>query len=58
VVSALHAYLVFMTKYRRGVLNAAMPGCCQTAMRKACADFGAELRGFNGDADHVHLLAD
>jgi putative transposase len=26
-------------------------------MRKVCADFGAELREFNGQADHVHLLA-
>jgi hypothetical protein len=25
-------------------------------MRKVCADFGAELREFNGEADHVHLL--
>ena len=25
-------------------------------MRKVCAGFGAELRTFNGQADHVHLL--
>ena len=25
-------------------------------MRNICADFGAELREFNGEADHVHLL--
>ena len=25
-------------------------------MRDVCADFGAELREFNGEADHVHLL--
>jgi putative transposase len=25
-------------------------------MRKVCADFSAELREFNGEADHVHLL--
>jgi len=25
-------------------------------MRKVCADFGAELREFNGEGDHVHLL--
>jgi putative transposase len=35
-----------------------MLGCCQTAMRKVCADFGAELREFNGEADHVHLLVE
>ena len=26
-------------------------------MRKACGDSGAELREFNGEADHGHLLA-
>jgi putative transposase len=25
-------------------------------MRQVCADFGAELREFNGELDHVHLL--
>jgi putative transposase len=25
-------------------------------MRDVCADFGAELREFNGEAEHVHLL--
>ena len=25
-------------------------------MRKACEDFGAELREFNGETDHVHPL--
>jgi len=25
-------------------------------MGAVCADFGAELREFNGEADHVHLL--
>lgn len=45
-----------MTKYRRDVLDADMLGCCEQAMRKVCADFGAELREFNGEGDHVHLL--
>ena len=26
-------------------------------MRKVCGDSGAELREFNGEDDHVHLLA-
>ena len=25
-------------------------------MREACADFGAELAGFNSESNHVHLL--
>ena len=58
VVSALHVHLVFVTKYRRGVLDGAMLRCCQTAMRKVCADFGADLRELNGEPDHVHLLVE
>ena len=58
VVSALHAHLVFVTKYRRGVLDADMLRCCQHAMRKACDDLGAELREYNGEDDHVHLLVE
>jgi putative transposase len=56
VVSALHVHLVFVAKYRRGVLDASMLRCCQDAMRKVCGDFGAELREFSGEDDHVHLL--
>jgi putative transposase len=58
VVSALHVHLVFLTKYRRGVLDAGMLQCCEDAMRKVCGDFGAELREFNGEDDHVHLLVE
>ena len=56
VVSALHAHLVFVTKYRRGVLDDAMLRCCQEAMQGVCRDFGAELAEFNGQDNHVHLL--
>jgi putative transposase len=27
-------------------------------MRKVCGDFGADLREFNGEHDHVHLLVE
>jgi putative transposase len=33
-----------------------MLDCCEQAMRKVCADFGASLREFSGEDDHVHLL--
>ena len=58
VVSMLHVHLVFVTKYRRGVLDADMLRCCEDAMRKVCGDFGANLREFNGEDDHVHLLVE
>jgi putative transposase len=52
----MHVHLVFITKYRRGVLNDDMLTVCETAMRKVCADFDAQLKEFNGEHDHVHLL--
>jgi putative transposase len=58
VVSALHVHLVFVTKYRRDVLDEAMLQACEASMRKVCADFGAKLREFNGEDDHVHLLVE
>ncbi|MDQ0847955.1 IS200/IS605 family transposase [Streptomyces sp. V1I6] len=52
----LHAHLVFVTKYRRGVFDDDMLRRCEEIMRAVCADFEAELREFDGEADHVHLL--
>src|SRR5690606_31782148 len=56
VVYNLHAHLVFVTKYRRGVLTDEMLTRCEEVMRKVCEDFGAELTEVNGEAEHVHLL--
>jgi len=49
--------LVFVTKYRRGVFDTQMPNRCEHLMAQVCADFGATLAEFNGEVDHVHLLA-
>ncbi|MFE3449019.1 IS200/IS605 family transposase [Nonomuraea sp. NPDC059194] len=56
VVYHLHAHLVFVTKYRRGAFTDAMLVRCEEIMREVCADFEVELREFNGEHDHVHLL--
>lgn len=56
VVWNLHVHLVFVTKYRRGVFDDEILTRCEQVMRDLCADFGAELREFNGEPDHVHLL--
>ncbi|MGW7260324.1 IS200/IS605 family transposase [Streptomyces sp. NPDC054834] len=56
VVSTMHVHLVFVTKYRRGVFNGEMLTRCEEIMRKVCEDFEAELKEFNGERDHVHLL--
>ena len=51
-----HAHLVFVTKYRRGVLTGQILEDCEKVMRKVCDDFGVSLDEFNGEDDHVHLL--
>ncbi len=56
VVYHLRVHLIFVTKYRRDVLNDAMLTACERVMRDLCAEMGCELREFNGDNDHVHLL--
>ena len=58
VISALHAHLVFVTKYRRNVLDDDMLTYCEQVMRSVCEDFDARLVEFNGEDDHVHLLVE
>jgi putative transposase len=52
----LHAHLVFVTKYRRKVLDGKAIGILKDSFTKVCADFEAELIEMNGEHDHVHLL--
>ncbi|MGW0805791.1 IS200/IS605 family transposase [Nonomuraea sp. NPDC002799] len=56
VVSAMHVHLVFVTTYRRNVFNDEMLRRCEEIMIEVCDSFEAELREFNGEDDHVHLL--
>ncbi|MGF3025831.1 IS200/IS605 family transposase [Methylobacterium aquaticum] len=56
VVYALHAHLVFITKYRRDVLSALAIRDLTAIFAKVCGDFGAELVACSGEDDHVHLL--
>ncbi|MFF1690584.1 IS200/IS605 family transposase [Streptomyces sp. NPDC058254] len=56
VVHNLHVHLVFVTKCRRGVMDDAMLTRCEEIMREVCGSFDAELKEFNGERDHVHLL--
>ncbi|WP_101829746.1 IS200/IS605 family transposase [Frankia canadensis] len=55
-VFAMHAHLVFVTKYRHRVFADRHLTRLEEIMRAVCADFEAELVEFNGEADHVHLL--
>ena len=56
VTYSLHAHLVFVTKYRRDIFDDAMLRRCEEIMREVCASFDVELREFNAEQDHVHLL--
>lgn len=49
-------HLVFVTKYRRGVLTGQHHDFLRDVFAKVCADFGANLTECNGEDDHVHLL--
>ncbi len=51
----LQVHLVFVTKYRHNVFTSRYLERMEEIMRDVCADFGAELREFNGDPDQVHL---
>ena len=54
----MHVHLVFVTKYRRGVLTGEHHAFLREVFDKVCADFGAALVECNGEDDHVHLLVE
>ena len=56
VVYLLHAHIVFVTKRRGKVFNAQHIFRLESIFTSVCMDFGVELREFNGEKDHVHLL--
>ena len=55
-VFALHAHLVFVTKYRHRVFAANQLERMEQILIDVCRSFEVELVEFNGEADHVHLL--
>src|ERR1700749_5042466 len=55
-VFLMHVHLVFVTKYRRRVFTSEILDAMQPIFAKVCEDFEADLREFNGEHDHVHLL--
>ncbi len=57
-VFGLHVHLVFVTKYRRGVLTDAAHETLRELFEKVCQDFEAVLVEANGEDDHVHLLVE
>ena len=55
-VFLLHVHLVFVTKYRRKVFSKKILRDLEEVLKTVCIDFDAELKEFNGESDHVHLL--
>ena len=55
-VFALHAHLVFVTKYRKRVFTSEALDILKDVMQKVCNDFDVELAAFEGEDNHVHLL--
>jgi len=58
VVWKLHVHLVFVTKYRRGVLSERAIETIRESAQSVCVDSGADLVELNGEDDHVHLLVE
>ena len=56
VVYKLHVHLVFVTKYRRGVISNRVRTFLKDVMTKVCQDFDAKLMEFAGEDDHIHVL--
>ncbi|MFO7582652.1 IS200/IS605 family transposase [Guyparkeria sp.] len=54
----MHVHLVFVTKYRRQVLDRDAIDQLRDIFTKVCSDFGAELVEVDGEDDHVHLLVE
>jgi putative transposase len=52
----MHVHLVFVTKYRRKVFDAAAIDTLRSIFTKVCTDFESTLVEMDGEHDHVHLL--
>lgn len=55
-VYSLTAHIVFVTKYRKQVINKDMHRRLASIFDEACSKWEAKLLEFNGEDDHVHLL--
>ncbi|MCA9507905.1 MAG: IS200/IS605 family transposase [Myxococcales bacterium] len=56
VVFNLHAHLVFVTKYRRKVLNQNILDDMKSIFEKIANEHQVILKEFNGEDDHVHMI--
>lgn len=54
----IQLHIVFVTKYRKKIINEAMQACMRNVFSRVCEKNGCMLKELNGEADHVHLLVD
>jgi putative transposase len=52
----MHVHLVFVTKYRRCILDGEAIEKLRHIFSKVCTDFEALLVQMDGESNHVHLL--
>jgi putative transposase len=57
-VYSIYLHLVFVTKYRRKIINADMLQRMAEVFQRVCNKNGSTMLEINGEADHVHLLVD
>lgn len=57
-VFSIRLHLVFVTKYRKKVLNKAILQRMETIFTDVCLKAKCQLLEFGGESDHVHLLVD
>jgi putative transposase len=55
-VYTLTAHIVFVTKYRKKVINKSIHERLRTIFSETCSKWETTLLEFNGEADHIHLL--
>jgi putative transposase len=55
-VYSLTAHIVFVTKYRKKLINQALLTRLNEIFAATCKKWECELLEFNGEVDHVHLL--
>ena len=55
-VYTLTAHIVFVTKYRKKVINKSIYERLRTIFSETCSKWETTLLEFNGEADHIHLL--
>lgn len=55
-ISSLTAHLVLVTKYRKNVIDSKILQRIEEIIRSVCERWGCEVKEFNGECDHIHLV--